>query len=152
MNISITYADESAPDDDLVIGLSSDLGDLVSIMITSRCEPFEGINETINFQHHTTIAKIDDFRMMTLWQGPRLVKKNYWPKDVGHKATILMPFEVGVKREWKEVVMTTLLMLHISEMVRNLERISTFSFVRNYEKLESDVASFDFRSDDSGCE
>ncbi len=143
LNISLTFADESVADDDLVIGLSSDLGDLISIMITSRCEPFEGINETINFQHHKTIAKIDDFRSMTLWQGARLTKRKYWPKDVGHKAAILQPFDVVKTREWKEIVMTTLLMLHITEMVRKLERTSVFSFASSYEKLESDVAAFD---------
>ena len=69
--ISLTVADPAEPDDNLAIGISSDKGDLFSVMLSSRTEPFEGINETISLQHHDTIAKIDDFRMLTVWQGER---------------------------------------------------------------------------------
>lgn len=144
LKISLTIADESAPDDDLVIAFSSDLGDVVSIMITSRCEPFEGINETINFQHHNTIAKIDDFRTMNLWQGPKLVRKKYWPKDAGHRTAVLQPFIESPKRDWKEVEATSLLMLHITEMVRNRVLSSTFSFDSSLEQFRSDVDAYDF--------
>jgi len=34
---------------------------LIVIVLTSRAEPFEGINETIVFQKKNVMAKIDDF-------------------------------------------------------------------------------------------
>jgi predicted dehydrogenase len=130
LDISLSYADEGEPDDNVVIAISSDRHDIVSIMLTSRTEPFEGINESINFQHGETICKIDDFRRMTIWQGPRLMKRRYWPKDVGHRLAILQPFRQDARRDWHEVVLSTLVMLHIMEMVRTGTRSSTLSLTQ----------------------
>lgn len=127
LDISLAWADAAEPDDDVCIAIGSDRGDVVSLVLTSRTEPFEGINESINFQHGETIAKIDDFRRMTLWQNERLIKRRYWPKDVGHGAAILQPFRHEPQRNWDEVVLSTLLMLHITDMVRSRQRHSVFS-------------------------
>jgi hypothetical protein len=69
LQISITSAADSELDDNVCIAIRSDRADLFSVTLTSRSEPFEGINETINFQHGETNCKIDDFRRMTVWQG-----------------------------------------------------------------------------------
>ena len=141
LDISIAYADLAEPDDNICISITSDRSDLFSVMLTSRCEPFEGINESINFQHGETICKIDDFRRMTIWQGPRIIQRQYWPKDVGHRLAVLQPYIGNRVRDWHEVELSTLLMLHIADMVRARRRQSTFSFEESWEQLLREVKS-----------
>lgn len=123
--ITLACSDESARDDNLTATIATQRGDLVTITLTSRDEPFEGINETINFQQGAVIAKIDDFRRMTLWEGDRLGSRRYWPKDVGHEAAIMQPFRSDA-RDWSEVEDSTLLMLHIRDMVLDGRNESVF--------------------------
>ena len=139
LDISATWADDSEPDDNVSITMRSDRSDLVSVMLTSRSEPFEGINETINFQHGNTICKIDDFRRICLWQGSRLFQHRFWPKDVGHRRAILQPFAERPGRDWHEVELSTLLMLHIAKMVRERVRHSTFSFADEWVEVDHAV-------------
>jgi hypothetical protein len=84
---------------------------------TSRSEPFEGVNETINFQHNDLIAKIDDFRTTKIWKNSLYEKHSHWPKNNGHKASVLQPFVSTQRREWDEIEYSARLMLHIEEMV-----------------------------------
>ena len=79
-SISLSYSNNHARDDDFSISMTSDMGDLVVIVLTSRSEPFEGINETINFQKGDIVAKIDDFRLMSLWQNTHCRKYRYWQR------------------------------------------------------------------------
>jgi len=137
--VSLTIADESEPDDNMVISMSSDRGDVLSVMLTSRCEPFEGINETIHIQHGETICKIDNFQRMTIWQGERRVRKRFWPKDVGHCLAILQPFRDDLTRDWREIVQSTLLMLHITENVRGGVLASEFSFEEGLDNVTQDL-------------
>jgi predicted dehydrogenase len=118
--IRMLAANPAARDDDVSIAISTPRGDLISIVLTARGEPFEGINETINFQQGSVTAKIDDFRSMTVWSGPRLIRRRYRPKDVGHEMAIMQPFGTP-PRDWHEVEVSTLLMLRIAEMVRSGE-------------------------------
>lgn len=118
--VQIAYSYTEEPDDNINISITTPKGDLTSITITARSEPFEGINETINFQYDTIIAKIDDFRKLIIWDEEKLYRKNYWPKDVGHKRSVMQPFQ-KVNRDLNEVMASTEIMLHIAEMVRNLE-------------------------------
>lgn len=141
LQISITAAADSEPDDNVCIAIRSDRADLFSVTLTSRSEPFEGINETINFQHGETICKIDDFRRMTVWRGARVSTHRFWPKDVGHRRAILQPFASGAGRDWHEVELSTLLMLHIAEMVRRSEPHSTFSFTEQWAQLQHAIAT-----------
>lgn len=136
LDITITWADDCEPDDNVCVAIRSDRADVVSLMLTSRSEPFEGINETINFQHADTIAKIDDFRQMTIWHGERLWKRRFWPKDVGHQLAILQPFASTEGRDWHEVELSTLLMLHITDMVRQRVRQSCFSFCEQWSTVQ----------------
>lgn len=116
-HVQIAYSNIDEPDDNITISITTPRGDLTSITITSRSEPFEGINETINFQYQSIIAKIDDFRRMTIWNDHKLKKKRYWPKDVGHKRSVMQPFRSD-NRDLNEVIASTELMLHILEMVK----------------------------------
>jgi predicted dehydrogenase len=139
VEITLNIADTAHPDDNLAIGITSDRGDLFSVMLSTRADPFEGVNESINLQHHDTIAKIDDFRRMTIWQGERLIRKRFWPKDVGHQGAILQPFRADPVRDWNEVVQSTQLMLHIADMLRAGLRQSAFSFRDHAERLTREV-------------
>lgn len=115
LHVQTVLSNEEEVDDNLSISISSDYGDLVNIVLTSRYEPFEGINETINFQQGNLTAKIDDFRRLTIWKGAKLVKKRYFRKDVGHKRAIYQPFEKENRRDFNEVVHSTRLMLEIKD-------------------------------------
>jgi predicted dehydrogenase len=141
LDIALSWANAAEPDENLCIALTSDRCDLCSLVLTARSEPFEGINETIELQHGGTLCKIDDFRCMTLWQGARLVRRRYWPKDPGHRAAILQPFESDFVRPWHEVEDSTLLMLHITEMVRARTRFSSFDFASARARLEGASAA-----------
>jgi hypothetical protein len=135
LEICLAWANDDDRDDNLSIAIASDRDDIFSVMMTSRCEPFEGVSETINFQHAKTICKIDDFRRMTIWQGSRRRRRRYWPKDVGHERAILQPFRPESGRDWHEIELSTLLILHIAEMVRNGVRTSSFSFSQSWSRV-----------------
>ena len=116
--VQIAYSNKKEPDDNISISITTPEGDLTSITISSRTEPFEGINETINFQYDTIIAKIDDFRKITIWDNEKKYTQKYFPKDVGHKRSVMQPFKKG-NRDLSEVIASTELMLNITEMVIN---------------------------------
>jgi predicted dehydrogenase len=139
--ISLSWADEREPDENLSISISSDRGDIASIVLSARAEPFEGINETINLQHADTVCKIDDFRQLTIWKGPILLRRRFWPKDVGHRNAILQPFSHDEARNWVEVVSSTLLMLHIANMVRERTPRGEFSFEGATAQLGRDLGA-----------
>lgn len=118
-DISIAKANEDEQDDNLVISISTDFKDITSIFITSRTEPFEGINETINIQCGDVISKIDDFKSITIWKNDFKYSKRYYRKDVGHEKAINQPFLPSAEvRDWKEVKISTTIMLEITEMVK----------------------------------
>jgi len=117
LTVYIQTSSNKEIDDNLVITFISEKEDLITIVLTSRTEPFEGINETINFQHNDVIAKIDDYRRMTLWKSEQLIKKRYFRKDVGHKNAILQPFNKKNRRDFNEIKISTRLMLDVKEAV-----------------------------------
>lgn len=133
--INLTFSNLMSRDDDLAIAMTSELGDLVVIVLTARSEPFEGINETINFQKSRIISKIDDFRSMTIWDSSSFSKSHFWPKDVGHRDALKQPFANSSKRDWNEVVKSTLLMLHIARMVNENVASDQFSFSSSFDSL-----------------
>ncbi len=139
LRITVSSADPREPDDNFVVTIASDRGDLFSVMLTSRTEPFEGIYESIHLQHGETTCHIEDFRRMVIRQGARLVRRRYWPKDVGHRAAILQPFTNAVTRDWHEVEVSTLLMLHVADMVRRGQVESSYSLDEAWRRLDDDV-------------
>lgn len=138
-HISLTCSDQEFRDENFSLSMSSDQGDLVTLTFSARGEPFDGVNETINLQHGSLMAKIDDFRTMKLWDKNSLRKFRFWPKDVGHKISVLQMFEdrPAYKRSWSEVVMSSMLMLHIMDMVNNRKNQSDFSFCEAVAKINN---------------
>ncbi len=117
-HVSILSANENEPDENTSITITTDFNDVTNLLITSRTEPFEGINESINFQCKNTIAKIDDFKAIKIWNNDSKISKKFFRKDVGHKKAIDQPFLKSTElREWKEIEVSTLIMLEITDMV-----------------------------------
>ena len=138
-NVTISYSNpETDPDDNLSISFSTDFGDIVNIMLTARSEPFEGINETINLQSGTIIAKIDDYRSMQYWNDSEYKKFKYRPKDVGHEGAIMQILSDDPGREWREIEISTILMLSIKEMVLKKETCHTIDIRKIFKDLERD--------------
>lgn len=133
-SIAVSWSNPNNRDDDVGITLASSRGDLISIVLTARSEPFEGINETINLQWGEIIAKIDDFRHMTIWHREMVRAYKYRPKDVGHVGAILQPFNDAM-RDFSEVEKSTMLMLEITDMVRMAETTRGFSFLERSRDL-----------------
>jgi predicted dehydrogenase len=141
ITIQIAYANSAEPDDNLCVTFTTDQGDVVSMILTARTEPFEGINESISFQFGGLIAHIDDFRSMTIWEGSKRYRRTYRPKDVGHQRAVLQPFE-AINRDWQEVSLSTLLMLYIKDMVLNGQTQGRFDIPTQLQKLATDVARY----------
>lgn len=134
--VNVIYSNENEPDDNLTVTLTTDKYDLFILTLTSRTEPFEGIDETINFQFANIIAKIDDFSKIKIWQNDKLYSKRYWPKDVGHEKAILQPFnKSGFVRNIDEVFLSTKLMLFIKDMVLERKRHEEFKINDEIENI-----------------
>ena len=119
IDVSIVCSNLEEKDDNLSISMVTNEGDLIGIMLSSREDPFEGINESINIQHSKVIVKIDDFRRMTIWDGVSKTKRRYFRKDVGHENAILQPFSNLYERDFGEIEVSTRLMLEITESLIN---------------------------------
>ncbi|MEM9077498.1 MAG: Gfo/Idh/MocA family oxidoreductase [Bacteroidota bacterium] len=125
-NVHIAYSDENENDDNFTVVLTTEFSDLVTITLSARQEPFEGINETINIQTGDLIAKIDDFRRLDLWKGAKYRKWKFFRKNIGHEKTILQPFN-GTGRNWVEMEKSSKIMLFIAEMVKVRKESATLN-------------------------
>lgn len=133
-NISIAYSNYDEIDDNISISITTENHDLCNIIISSRSEPFEGINESIQFQSGEIIAKIDDFRKMQIWKGSDKFLYSYKPKDVGHAQAISQPFSIDYRRNFQEIEISTVIMLEIADMVKRRQtskEIYPFSIIEN---------------------
>ncbi len=135
--IQLAWANPGEPDDNLCVTFTTDRHDVVSMMLTARSEPFEGINEAINLQYGDLIARIDDFRSMTIWQGSHLKTWRYRPKELGHERAAMQPFRSD-NRAWADVALSTLLMLHLKDMVLSRQTTSEFCVQPAVARLEAD--------------
>ncbi|KAA5602533.1 Gfo/Idh/MocA family protein [Blastochloris sulfoviridis] len=133
--IHLTWSNPDVRDENVVITLVSERGDLINIVMSARAEPFEGINETINLQIGGVSAKIDDFRSLTIWDDDKIIRRKYFPKDVGHKMSVLQMFCRDPAREWREVEISTLLMLCIAEMVERGYNFKSFSIAEECRRI-----------------
>lgn len=138
IDIQIACAHPAEPDDNLSVTFVTDRHDLVTILLTARSEPFEGISESINVQYGNSIVRIDDFRRMTVWQGAERQTWRFTPKDVGHERAVLQPFEPD-NRDWWEVELSTLLMLHIKDLVLSRRTTDRFVIHEQLTRLEADI-------------
>lgn len=124
-------------DDNFSLSISTNSGDIFSLMLSSRSEPFEGINEQIAYQQGEVTVRIDDFRRMEMWVGAVRHKFKFFPKDVGHEKAVLQPFtESGKLRSWDEIKVSTLIMLFVTRMVRDGVQLATFDTAAELAKLE----------------
>ena len=119
LDVTISYSDLQMPSDNIGVSIISSNHDLINITFTSRGEPFEGVREMINFQKDDVSVQIDDYRSTKIWKGSHFQKYSHWPKNNGHKSTVLQPFSNTLIREWDEIELSTRLMLHIEEMVKS---------------------------------
>ncbi|AQG80574.1 Gfo/Idh/MocA family protein [Spirosoma montaniterrae] len=138
IDVRLTCARAAEPDDSLCLTLTTDHHDLATIVLTSQTEPFEGVCEYINVQYGNLIARIDDFRSLTCWQGPHRQTIRYQPKNLGHERTVLQPFRPN-NREWREVELSSLLMLHVYDMLLTGAEVSRFVIADQYACFEQAV-------------
>lgn len=117
LDVNICYANENQPSDNISVNIVSPQNDLITLVFSTRNEPFEGVNETINFQCGQVNAKINDFRQIEIWNEDKYINKKYFPKDNGHKQSALQPKFENTKRNWKELETSTRVMLFIEDMV-----------------------------------
>lgn len=126
--LSILSSNADEPDDNFSLTITNEYNDLINIVITSREEPFEGIYETLHLQSGSLMAIVHDYRYLQIWDGSKTWKRSYFPKDVGHKKSVLQPFlPANELREWKEVEFGTALSLKITEMIKN--KITNADFI-----------------------
>jgi predicted dehydrogenase len=128
--ITIVYSDLDLREENFSLSMKSDKGDLISMTFTTRGEPFDGVSETVNLQHGEVMAKIEDFQSIKLWKGSYFKNYKFRPKDVGHKSSVLQMFDdhPEYRRPWGEIYLSTMLMLHITDMVKSELTCSNFSF------------------------
>lgn len=138
IDVQLACANPAEPDDNLCVLFTTDRHDVVSIMLTARTEPFEGISESINLQYGDIIARIDDFRTLALWHGSKRLQQHYRPKDAGHERAVMQPYHTN-NRDWREVELSTLLMLHVKDMVIERRTSSRFAVQQALLQLETDV-------------
>jgi len=131
LDIFLTYSNPANKSENITINITSPNGDLINLTFSCRNEPFEGVNESINFQQDNIIAKIDDFRSIQIWQDHKYFLKKFRPKDNGHKACVLQPFSTEGRRTWNEIIHSTALTLNIDEMAKESEGYSRYYFKQN---------------------
>jgi len=137
-NINIKYTSKTKKDDNFIISINTNYEDIVSIFFTTRCEPFEGVNETLNLQCGSLISKIDDFRNLQIWDNDFYSMKRYFFKNVGHERAILQPFSDVYKRNFIEIEISTIIMLEISEMLINDQQNRDFNVFSILNKLKTE--------------
>ena len=128
--VSISIADIENREENFILSITSDIGDIINMIFSTRGEPFDGVNETLNIQQGELIAKIDDFQRMKIWHKDFYKHYKFWPKDVGHAKSVTQMFKKNPDylRPWSETYLSTAFMLHISDMVRDNVSHSKFSF------------------------
>ena len=126
LEINISYSDMKMTSENISITIVSPENDRVVITFSPRGEPFEGVNESINFQQGDLIAKIDDHKEMKVWRNQDFFHYKNRLKDVGHKSAILQPFQNKNTRDWEEVIVSTRLILTVTDMVNNKLKFKDF--------------------------
>lgn len=106
-------------DDNVVLVMTTDAGDLISISLNARHEPFGGVDELISLQCGSFKAQIDDFRSLRYSQNQQERTIRYQYKDVGHAALIASVFQKpAICRSWDELRLSAALTLHAAELAR----------------------------------
>ena len=119
--LTLSAANSTLPkDDNVVVVMTTDFGDLISISLNARHEPFGGIRETIEVQCGDFSAQILDFKELHWWEGSRQGTETYPHKDPGH-AALVQSFLAGgdPSSQWEEVALSTALTLHTADLACN---------------------------------
>lgn len=112
--------DQTPIDDNVVLILTTDFGDLVSISINARHEPFGGIEELISLQCGDYKATIDDFRSLRYSTATGVQFIHFPQKDVGHEALVQSVFsKSSVQRSWAGLYLSTFLTLYTAHLARS---------------------------------
>jgi len=137
-NLTLLSANTKHKDDDFVLTIKTDFDDLIVLTFSTRSDPFEGVMENISFQNEKIIARIEDFRKMTIWDENKKIVKRFIPKDAGHEKSVLQPFSKN-KRDWKELEWSTLIMLKVEEMLQNNVKELNFNIENEIDKLIKEI-------------
>ena len=132
--LTLISANKRHKDDDFVLTIKTDFDDLMILTFSTRSDPFEGVMENISFQNEKIIARIEDFRKMTIWDENKKTVKRFVPKDAGHETSVMQPFS-DKKREWKELEWSTFIMLKVEEMLQNDVKETSFNIEDEIDKL-----------------
>lgn len=137
-SLDMVCSDPNMREENFSLNMRSDKGDIVNMVFTARGEPFDGVSETISLQQGTIMAKIEDYKSLKVWKNDAFRAHRFYPKDVGHKASVAQMFNTdkGYQRPWDEVLKSTLLMLHITDMVRSNVDHSDFRFSEAMKKIQ----------------
>tara|TARA_R110002096_G_scaffold410190_1_gene609756 strand:+ start:8912 stop:10057 length:1146 start_codon:yes stop_codon:yes gene_type:complete len=117
--LSIISSNPSNLDDNMLISITTHAGDIFNLTISSRSEPFEGIDETINIQAGSLNIKIDDFRRAKINNKHFVAQLKGWVKDVGHEKSIEQPFSKEDPRNYMEYFVSTYLTVSLAGMILN---------------------------------
>ena len=116
--ITLVCSNEKEPDDNLTLVIASEMHDLITLTLTSRTQPPEGIEETINLEFRNVIAKIYNFKAIDVFCGQTKTYKQL-DGDTGHEIGVLQPFRADITRPWEEIELSTLLSIRITHMLVN---------------------------------
>ena len=117
-SLNITSSSPSNPDDNCLLTITTNEGDLFSVVISSRNEPFEGIDESINLQAGELNLKVDDFRSAVIHDGSKRVLLRKFCKDVGHATAIGQPFN-KMRRRFLEYFVSSYFTISFANMIQN---------------------------------
>ncbi len=141
VDVQMAWANPTERDDNLAITLTTDCHDLVTLVLTARTEPSEGIREFMNLQYGNLIAQVDDFQQLTCWEGTRKQRWQFTPKDVGHERAALQPFCTD-NRPWAEVELSTLLMLFIRDALLTDTATARFTLPTQLARFNEDIQQY----------
>lgn len=126
LQVSITYCAMGASDENLVIAMASDSGDVCAIHFSARGEPLEGVQEQLTLQSGSTICTIDDFRAYRLSFEKSAVDRRFRSKNPGHALALSQPFVKQPMRDAGEVFASARLILHLAEMTKDKQSSGQF--------------------------
>ena len=94
-------------DENFVVSVKTSNGDIFTLQFGAMVNPFDGVSELIDFQCENFCARIMDFTKIVIDTGQYRSVKSFWPKDAGHKAAVLQPFQHNNQRNFEEVLYST---------------------------------------------
>lgn len=91
--VTIVSADSSSKDDNISVTIVTSGGDICTIHLGSRSEPFEGIKENLMLLQESVQIFFLDFQKTIIYSEETKKQFKTIYKNVGHKSSILQPFK-----------------------------------------------------------